>query len=64
MAKPSLQDLANMDSDKWYDVRTTTSRVSGSMITAKKRGTPGRYRYFLAWDRKHLMEIVHYEEMV
>ena len=58
MQKLSLQKLAAMDSPKWYDVRTTYSVVSGSMITAKKPGANGRV--FLAWDRNHLKEIVHY----
>lgn len=60
--RPTLAELASMDSSKWYDVRTTTSKVSGKMITAKKRGAPGRY--FLAWDLAHLMQIVHYGVVV
>lgn len=60
--EPTLKALAALDSDKWYDVRTTTSMVSGSMITAKKRGASGRF--FLAWDKKQLMRDVHYGESI
>jgi hypothetical protein len=58
---PTLAELAKLDSDKWYDVRTTTSPLSGSMITARKKGCPG-HRFFLAWDKKDLMKSVHYGE--
>ena len=57
--KPTLAELAAMDSSKWYNVRTTTDST-GSSITAKKHGAPGRY--FLAWDRADLMRLVHYGE--
>ena len=59
--KPSLKTLAAMDSGKWYDVRTTVSNISGSMITARKKGAYGRY--FLAWSKEDLMKDVHYGEV-
>jgi hypothetical protein len=58
---PTLKALAAMDSDKWYDVRTTDS-ASGTMITARKKGCIG-HRFFLAWDKKQLMQDVHYGEV-
>jgi hypothetical protein len=55
---PTLKALAAMDSDKWYDVRTTNG-ASGTMITARKKGCPGQ-RFFLAWDKAQLVKDVHY----
>ena len=62
MQKPTLKQLAAMDSGKWYDVRTTISNDFQSCITARKKGAPGRY--FLAWSKEQLMKDVHYGEMV
>jgi hypothetical protein len=58
--EPSLKELGSMDSGKWYDIRTTNG-TSGSMITARKKGISG-HRFFLAWNKEHLKEIVHYRE--
>ncbi len=59
--QPTLKALATMDSDKWFDVRTTDG-TSGTMITTRKRGCPG-HRFFLAWDKAQLMRDVHYGEI-